>query len=277
MSFVVVAGGCGGGGGGGTPNPDLTDVSLSRLVLSGFSLTPAFNSATVNYTVTVPESTTSVTVTPTAASPDAVEITINDVEVVSGQPATVDLDGTTTTVSIVVKALDDDNVRTYTIKVTKSSTPIPTDVTLSNLVLAGVSLTPAFNSATERYTATVASTVDSVTVTPTATAAGDVNITVNNNQLTGQSVNVPLIDTITTISIVVTALNDVTNTWTYTVTVTKSSTPGPDDKPDFAALVGSWNALESTSTGTATGDGGTYSDEYVGTFSFTGSYSMKKR
>ncbi len=79
---------CGGGGGGGNapppnPPPPVASADLASLTLSDGALSPAFSRQVLIYTAAVPESTTSITVTPRAIDPNA-RIEVNGTQVVSG-------------------------------------------------------------------------------------------------------------------------------------------------------------------------------------------------
>ena len=63
-----------------------SNADLSNLVLSAGAIVPAFDSNTLSYTLSVPYTTTSTTVTPTAADPTAT-ITVNGNPVTSGSPS----------------------------------------------------------------------------------------------------------------------------------------------------------------------------------------------
>jgi len=90
---------------------------------------------------------------------------------------------------------------------------------LSNLVLNSGPLTPVFATATTNYTANVASTVASVTVTPT-TSDPTATVKVNGTAVTSgsASANLTLAVGANTISTVVTAQNGTAKTYTLTVT-----------------------------------------------------------
>ena len=66
--------------------PASNNADLSDLTATAGPLSPAFAPATTSYTVNTPFSTTSTTVTPTAADAGAT-ITVNAVPVASGSPA----------------------------------------------------------------------------------------------------------------------------------------------------------------------------------------------
>ena len=90
---------------------------------------------------------------------------------------------------------------------------------LSDLILSSGPVTPAFATTTTGYTANVASTVTSVTVTPT-TSDPTATIRVNGTTVTSgtASASLPLVTGANTITTIVTAQNGVTKTYTLTVT-----------------------------------------------------------
>ena len=101
-----------------------------------------------------------------------------------------------------------------------------TNSALSSVSVSSATLSPAFASTTTSYTSTVANSVSSLTVTPTAV---DRNSTVRVNGTTvatgAASGAIALAEGLNTISIVVTAPNGV-NTTTYTITVTRAASSG---------------------------------------------------
>lgn len=96
------------------------------------------------------------------------------------------------------------------------------DATLSNLVLSSGTLTPAFASGTDSYTASVANDVASVTVTPTVNDA-NATVKINGTTVASGSASNPISLTVgstNTITLIVTAEDD--STKTYTVNVTRA-------------------------------------------------------
>ncbi len=106
-----------------------------------------------------------------------------------------------------------------------SSSTTSTVASLSALTLSSGGLSPALVSGTTSYTATVANSITSLTVTPTATSSG-ATIRVNGTTVGSGSTSgaISLAVGTNTVSIVVTAA-DGTTTRTYTLTVTRSA-PG---------------------------------------------------
>ena len=135
-----------------------------------------------------------------------------------------------------------------------------TDATLSDLTLSAGALDPAFDAATESYTASVINTVSRITVTPTASQsgatvsyldAGNTAIADADGATAGHQVN--LSTGANTIKVRVTS-QDSANARTYTVTVTRADTASTDATlsglalsegtldPVFASTTGSYTA-----------------------------------
>ena len=132
-----------------------SDATLKGLKVSSGTLSPTFASGTTSYTLTVPYSVTSLTVTPT----------VNNSEAKTSVTGNTSLKVGSNTVSIVVTA-GDGTKKTYTITVTRSK---DTTNTLKSLAVSGYSLTPTFASGTTEYTLTLEAS--SITVTATATSS----------------------------------------------------------------------------------------------------------
>ena len=197
-----------------------SDASLKALNISTGGLVPAFSSGTLNYTRSVGNGTSSVTVTPTTNDPTAT-VKVNGAAVASGTASgTISLNVPTTAIQIVVIA-QDGTAETYTITVTRA--PSSNDYLSSLLINNGtVTYTPAFASATKSYTATVPDTTTVVRITPTATITGS-TIKVNGTTVTSGKVsaNIPLSVGANSITTEVTAQDGVTTT-TYTLNITRS-------------------------------------------------------
>lgn len=121
---------------------------------------------------------------------------------------------------------EDSNAVTITVPAATVTPPATsTDATLQGLTLSSGTLSPAFASATESYTATVENSVTSITVTPTVNNA-KATVKVNNTAVTSGSASsaINLTEGKNTITVVVTA-EDGTTTKTYTITVTRKAAP----------------------------------------------------
>ena len=205
---------------------------MSGLTLSVGTLAPMFDFATTTYTVALASSVDTLTVTPTATNAGGATITVNAAAVDIGG-AVIDLTaGPPMDILIVVTAADTTTTMTYTVTATRAEAD--QDATLSGLTLSAGALNPVFDFATTDYTVALASSVDTLTVTPTATNAAGATITVNAAAVTSGSAVIdltagPPMD----ILIVVTAA-DTTTTMTYTVTATRAEgRPGRHvERPD---------------------------------------------
>jgi gliding motility-associated-like protein len=195
-----------------------TNDNLSNIVLSKGTLAPAFASATTTYSSMETNGTTSITVTPTTADATAT-ITVNGTAVVSGKASgAITLAVGTNAITTIVTAQDGVTKQTYTVNVIRPST----DAKLSALTLSSGTLTPAFNTNTIAYTASVTNATASIVVTPTIAAAG-ATITVNGTAVASgtASAGIALAVGSNTITTVVTAQDGAT-TDTYTITVTRA-------------------------------------------------------
>lgn len=124
---------CGGGGGsagtsstGGSSNSSgttpSTDATLSALVLSSGTLSPAFAAGTTAYAVTVSNTVSTITVTPTTTASGAT-VKVNGLAVASGSASTaISLsEGSSNVLSIEVTAADGLTTRSYTVTATRSA------------------------------------------------------------------------------------------------------------------------------------------------------------
>ena len=211
------------GSGSGTAIVNITvkpsnDATLVALSLSSGTLSPVFASATISYTASVSNATTSITVTPTVNQPNAT-VKVNGTAVTSGSASgAITLNLGINTITTVVTAQDGTTIKTYTITVTRVSI----DATLSNLAISSVSLLPAFASATISYTASVSNAISSITVTPTVNQA-NATVTVNGTTVTSGSASGAIALSVggNTVNTVVTA-QDGSTTKTYTTTITRA-------------------------------------------------------
>lgn len=153
-----------------------TNANLNNLVLSTGTLNPAFAQATISYTASVPNATTSITLTPTVADATAT-VKVNNVTVASGSPSgAIALSVGSNVITTVVTAQDGTTTKTYTVTVTRAAS---SNANLSNLLLSAGSLNPAFAQATTTYNVSVGLATTSTTVTPTV-ADATATIKVNN-------------------------------------------------------------------------------------------------
>jgi hypothetical protein len=101
--------------------PLATNAGLSDLALSDGTLNPAFATNITSYTADVGNATTSITVTPTLADPNAT-VTVNGAVVASGSASgPINLNLGANTISVVVTAQDGMTSTTYTIVATRQA------------------------------------------------------------------------------------------------------------------------------------------------------------
>ena len=202
-----------------------TDATLKALTVSDGTndvpLTPAFDSDTVSYTTSVEHGVSSVTVTPTV-NEDHATVTVDGTAVPSGTASSaVSLTaGQANDIEVVVSAEDTSVTRTYTVSVTRAGS---SDATLSALTISDGTLTPAFDSDTVSYTASVEHGVASVTVTPTVNES-NAKVAVNGSGVISGSPSQTISLTVgqsIDVNVVVTAQDGVT-TRTYTIGVTRA-------------------------------------------------------
>jgi len=197
---------------------------LSALTISNGTLSPSFNSTTYAYTVSVPNSTSSITVTPTltnAAVGHSIGVKVN-----SGSYATVSSGATsaalslnvgTNTIIVKTSTLTVTDF-TYTITITRAPS---SDATLTGLSISSGTLSPSFASITTSYADSVPGIASSVAITPTVNEA-DATVTVNGKAVTSGSASslIALNMGSNTITTVVTA-QDGTTQKQYTINVTR--------------------------------------------------------
>jgi uncharacterized repeat protein (TIGR02543 family) len=215
-----------------------SDADLSELSLSEGSLSPAFSTTTNTYSVSVPNATTSITVTPTAAEPGAL-ITVNGTAVVSGSTSSaISLNVGSNTVAVVVTAQDGVATKTFAVTVTRAPS---NNADLSGLVLSAVTLTPAFASGTTTYSASLSYGTASITVTPKASGPG-ATIKVNGITVVSGSASdaISLNVGSNTVTVVVTAQDGITLK-TYGIIVDKVGIVGQFSTPGSSPTGLAWD------------------------------------
>ncbi|MDC1440383.1 cadherin-like beta sandwich domain-containing protein [Planktomarina temperata] len=186
-----------------------SDATLSALTLSQGSLSPSFASGTLAYTSSVPNSVSSLIVTPTTNDANATA-TVNGAS--AATPVTLAVGSNTVTVQ--VTAQDGTTIQSYTVAVTRAAS---SDATLSALTLSSGSLSPSFASGTLAYTALVSNSVSSLIVTPTT---NDANATATVN---GASPATPVTLAVGSNPVTVQVTAQDGSTQSYTVAVTRAA------------------------------------------------------
>lgn len=189
---------------------------LAGLTISSGALSPIFAKTTLGYTApNVEYSTSSVNVTPVAEDPQA-NIKVNGVVATSGNAVSVPLNVGSNAVAVVVTGAGGAPSYTYTINVTRCS-PY-----LSGLSVSSGLLQETFSKNVYEYTENVASTVNSITVTP---IAEDITATITVNTMTVISGNTSPMISLNEGSNIITVIvtSRVGTTQTYTITVMRAS------------------------------------------------------
>ncbi len=194
-------------------------------------LDPVFDSSETDYTASVENAVSQITVTATKnheaatiAYRDGSNNTLTDADA-DTEGFQVNLVTGTNKIKVKVTSQNEDKAKTYTITVTRA---VSTDATLSGLSLSAGTLAPVFSAGTTIYTATVGNAVSQITVTAETNneAAAIEYLDVNDNTLTDEDGNttglqVNLVVGPNPIKVKVTAQDGVT-TQTYTITVTRN-------------------------------------------------------
>lgn len=166
-----------------TPAPvtKSSDATLKSLSVSGYTLSPVFNSNTTSYKITVPSTTTSVNL----------QGSVNHSKATVTGLGNVNLTGKTTTATIKVTA-EDGTVKNYTVVIEKEETVIPvvksSDATLKSLDVSGFTLNPTFKSNVNTYSIKVNNNITGLKVTAVATdEKATVEVTGNSNWKEGNN------------------------------------------------------------------------------------------
>jgi hypothetical protein len=195
-----------------------SDATLMSLATSQGTLSPGFAPGVISYTASVANGVTSMTVTPTRNDSNA-SIKVNGVAVTSGSASgSLALNVGANTITVLVTA-QDGSTKTYTITVTRAAAAQSSNNNLSALAVSAGTLSPTFAQATTSYTATVANSVSSIKVTPTR-AEANATIKVNGTTVASgtASGNIALSVGANTITVIVTAQDSTTKTYTIVVT-----------------------------------------------------------
>ena len=219
---------------------DLVSLTITDNNNVAVALDPTFDADadTVDYTASVDNEVTSVTVTAGYKTGTGTQtVTVNLISVddeEASDPITLTA-GVAKAIAIVVTAENGITTKTYTVTVTRAA-PASTDANLSGLTISEGTL-PTFAAATISYAVSVGNDVASVTVTPT-TADDDASVTVAGVMVASGAASGAITLTAgvaNSIAVVVTA-EDGTTTKTYTVTVTRAAPATLSTDADLASL-----------------------------------------
>jgi len=189
---------------------------LSNLSLSSGNINPQFDPTTTVYSVNVLNVVSSLTVLPTALVDGMSVLKVNGSVVASGSTSqSIPLEVGDNDITVLVTSPDGMTTKTYTVTVMRAASTVST---LSALTLSSGNLSPGFASSTTSYTASVTNATTSITVRPNLTAT-TATVRVNGFLVTSgsDSQNIPLTVGNNTITVVGTAQDGTTTTYTVTV------------------------------------------------------------
>ncbi len=197
-----------------------SDAYLSNLLTNQGALTPGFTQTNTNYSINVGYSIQNITITPTADNLNAT-IQVNGVNTNSNSiTSPITLNVGLNNIVITVTAQDGTTKLTYTIAVTKSAS---SDANLSNLTTDVGTWTPGFLVGTTSYNVSVLNQNSIINITP-VTEDNNATVRVNGNIVSsGAATPITLNVGTNAVTIVVTAQNGTTQTYSLTVTRPPSS------------------------------------------------------
>ena len=228
-----------------TAAPASTDADLSALTISEGTLSPAFAADTEDYTASVANGITSVTVTPTTAD-DAASVTVQSAAVArdaTSEP--INLTVGANEIRVVVTAEDGSTTKTYTVIVTRAGNTAPSIVgsgAVDHAENTPITTIVATYSATDAENNTIAWTL-------AGTDAGQLSINAESGALTFNTS--PDYETQSTYALTVTATDDGTPSETSTLEVTVTVT-NEDEEGAIGAITGTAQVGQTLTAGEVT-------------------------
>ncbi|WP_342480937.1 cadherin-like beta sandwich domain-containing protein [Paenibacillus sp. FSL L8-0340] len=193
-----------------------SNADLSSLVLSEGGVDPSFDKNQTGYGVTVANSVSQLTITPTPEDANA-EISLSGNVAANAQPRLVNLRVGVNEFNILVKAQDGITSKNYVLTIVREAS---SDADLTNITLSGTTLSGGFDRGTSTYYEYVPNNVTSMAVAAT-TSDEQATYTINGLESAG-GVPIPLGVGGNVVTVVVTAADKVT-TKEYTVTIVRAA------------------------------------------------------
>ena len=214
---------------------DSNNATLSALSLSdpATDLNPAFDPNETSYRASVAHDVAFITVTATRSVEVAALLILppDSKEGEDEHQVSLDVGANEIRVTVTLTGTGSPPPKTYTITVTRAESQ-STDATLQSLSLSGEAMlkqnadpTKGFDPEEDTYTASVANTVDAITVTATPTVT-QATAKIGEDDATGGGHEVSLRVGANTIRVTVAAVAG--NTKAYTITVTRAASPSTD-------------------------------------------------
>ncbi|WP_337100476.1 cadherin-like beta sandwich domain-containing protein [Paenibacillus sp. YIM B09110] len=201
---------------------DASNPNLSQLQLSNATLNPPMSSNVINYTASVPNTSSSIKVVPYVTAAGGT-VKVNDVAVASGTASgDIPLNVGVNKISILSTAPNGKTIRIYTVSVTRQA-PADSNADLLGIHLDSGTLSSVFAPATTGYSVNVASGVSSMVVTPSLSdprATVKVNDTVVANGSPSGAIRLNAGENVVTLT--VTAYNR-TTTKKYVLKITRAT------------------------------------------------------
>jgi hypothetical protein len=178
------------------------DSRLASLTPGTGTFSTAFNPDVFNYTLTVPNEVSDITLTGATLDPNIPGIVYNGTEQPAGAISqSIALYEGENTITVKARLYNASTVtQPYTVKVIR--TPTESTATLNGISLSSGSLSPAFSNGVSNYKVEVTNDISSITLTP-FTAFNGATVTVNNNNVIpgqasqsiqlGEGVNLPVL------------------------------------------------------------------------------------
>jgi len=208
---------------------------LTGLLVNSGTLSPAFVNSTTSYTLSIPNTITSLVIVPTSTY--TITVTNSNSNVVTSGTSSLPLLLNVGT-NVITVSTADPSTTSYTLTVMRNPA-------LSGLTVSSGTLSPAFNSAVPNYTLNVTNDTSSITVTPTSTSTIYVNGIVVSSGVASGSISLA-VGSSNVISILA-------GTLTYVITVTRASSSylsaltGLTLSPSFLSATTSYTATVSNS------------------------------
>lgn len=191
-----------------------TDNTLSGLAVSSGTLSPMFDPAVAEYSLSVPKTTSEMIITPITSDIGA-NVTVNGAPLISGSASSaIQLQVGENVIEIVVTA-EDTSAKTYRLTVTRL---LSDNANLSDLTISSGTLTPAFDPLLTNYTVNVPTEDSKIQVTP-ITSDSLATVTVNGASVASGAASdtIKLHPGVNVIDIVVTAEDSTSKTYQLTV------------------------------------------------------------
>ncbi|WP_291400567.1 cadherin-like beta sandwich domain-containing protein, partial [Daejeonella sp.] len=213
---------------------------LQNLTLAQGSLSPTFSASQLEYSATVAENVSSLSILPVLLDATA-SIRINGISSPNNTNKSVNLSFGANEISVAVRA-ENGATKTYKLIVTRV---LSANANLAAITLSAGTLSPVFSNSTTSYTATVDFSIATLTVSPQK-ANEYASVTINNDPIT-TSKNINLAVGLNAINVVVRAQDGQTSK-TYTLQVTRQAASNVSTLASLSVSSGTVASFSSSTT-----------------------------